>query len=82
MSSISACELLNIIRYQWAGTKEIMKIGNVGENRALRIKKEIAYDLINKGYALPSNKVPMEAVIEYFKINIEYLEMVNKERKK
>lgn len=79
MNSITAKEILNLVKYQWAGTKEIMKIGSVGEARALRIKKEISLNLMDKGYVLPRNKVPMEAVIKYFKINLEYLKKTTSE---
>jgi len=57
-----------------------MRIGNIGEARALKIKKEIAIQLQEKGYALPRNKVPMESVLKHFKINIEYLRKVSNER--
>lgn len=81
MNSITANEILEMSCYQWAGTKEIMKIGNVGQARALRIKKEIALNLIDKGYVLPRNKVPMESVIKHFKINIDYLRKMVGERR-
>jgi len=80
MNNVTAKEILSLINYQWAGTKEIMRIGNIGEARALKIKKEIAIQLQEKGYALPRNKVPMESVLKHFKINIEYLRKVSNER--
>lgn len=81
MNNVTAEEILALMCYQWAGTKDIMKIGNVGETRALRIKKEITESLLEKGYVLPRNKIPMESVIKHFKINIEYLRKVTEERK-
>lgn len=80
MNNVTAEEILTLMCYQWAGTKDIMKIGNVGETRALKIKKEIAEALLEKGYVLPRNKIPMESVIKHFKINIEYLRKVTEER--
>jgi len=50
MNNVTATEILEIIHFQWAGTKEIMKIGNIGEARALKIKKTITSDLLEKGY--------------------------------
>lgn len=79
MNSVTAKEILELINYQWAGTKEIMKIGNIGEGRALKIKKEITVNLIEKGYTLPRNKVPMESVVKHFKINIDYLRKISNE---
>ena len=82
MSSITANEILDIACYQWAGTKEIMRIGSIGEGRALKVKREIRDCLIQKGYTLPKNKVPMESVLEYFKINLNYLKSVKRKKEK
>ncbi len=81
MNSLSANEILDVICTQWAGTKEIMKLGHIGENRALKIKKEIQNKLLSEGYALPRYHVPMESVVEYFKINVEYLKKVSEKGK-
>lgn len=79
MRRISANEVLDIVSNQWAGTNEIMQIGCVGKNKALEIKKEIQVQADTNGYFLPKNLVPMEYVIDYFKINIPYLKKVCKE---
>ncbi len=75
MNSISASEILKILAHQWAGTEDIKRIGSIGNNKALKIKREIVQRLKDKGdeYALPRNKVPMEEVMKYFKLNVEYL---------
>jgi hypothetical protein len=70
---MEAKDLLNLINKQWATTNDIMIIGEVGYHKALLIKKEITSDLEEKKYKLPKNKVPMEFVVNYFKINISYL---------
>lgn len=80
MNNVTADEILDLIHYQWAGTKEIMKIANIGEARALKIKKQLINELLEQGYTLPRNKVPMEVVLKHFKINIEFLRRVKKER--
>lgn len=80
MANVTANEILAITEFNYAGTKEIMKVGCVGEARALKIKKEIENSLIEKGYTLPSNKVPTEFVLKYFKINLDYLDKVTKVR--
>lgn len=58
---------------------EIMKLGCVGKNKALEIKREIQDQAGANGYFLPNNLVPMEYVIDYFKINITHLNKVCKE---
>jgi len=77
---MTANELLNAINKQWATTKDIMLVGNIGENKALKIKKVINENLIKQGYVLPRNKVPMESVINYFKLNIDFLKKISNER--
>ena len=56
MNKITNNELLNIINKQWASTNDIMKIGCVGKNQALKIKKEILDELkIEMGVTLDSD---------------------------
>lgn len=74
--SLTANELLETINKYWADTKDIMQLGMIGRNKALEIKKEISDGLKEKGYKLPQNYVPMEKVVDYFKINISYLRKV------
>ena len=79
---LSAQELLSLLSSQWADTETLMKIGCVGYNTALAIKKEIVSTAASEGYSLPRGLVPMEMVVDYFKINISYLKkFVNKEGK-
>lgn len=70
---LSSEELLEVLNTQWATANDVKLIGCVGQNKALEIMKEIRTKIENDGYYLPRNLVPMEKVIEYFKININYL---------
>lgn len=79
---ISASELLELINKPWATTDDVKRIGGVGNNKALDIKKEIKIKLESEGYRLPRSLVPMEKVIDYFKINISYLKKVSKNYEK
>lgn len=65
---------------QWAGTNEIKLLGGIGDNQALKVKQEIKQRMYNEGKVCRSNFVPMEYVLEYFDINLNYLFRV-KERK-
>ncbi len=69
---MNAEEILKLIDQQWATTTDITKIGKCGRDKAVKIKKEIANELGNK-YYLPDGMVPMEKVVKYFNININYL---------
>lgn len=74
-----ANELLNILNKQWANTNDVCSIGNIGKSSALKVMKNIKEKLLQEGYRLPkSNLVPMEKVVEYFNININYLKKITK----
>ena len=74
-NDLTANELLKLISRQWATTKQIMRIGNIGEGKALRIKNRIKKE-IDEPETLPRDKVPMVEVVKFFNINIEYLKKV------
>ena len=72
--NLSANETLNAMSKLWATNKDIQKIGNVGRNKAADIRREIEEQIKSEGYNLPKQAiVPMKYVIEYFKIDINYL---------
>ena len=73
MKTMSSSELLKLIDKQWADTNTIMKIGAVGKNKAINIKNQIRNELEENNYYLPPNLIPMESVLKYFKINVNYL---------
>lgn len=70
----SASEQLEAMTSQWADNKSIKIIGGVGNNMAGKIRQEIEEQIKKEGYRLPrSAVVPMKYVIDYFKIDINYL---------
>ena len=77
---IQADEMLEILNKQWATIQDIMKIGALGRNKARNIKNEIERNIMDQGLKLPNNLVPMEKVIEYFKINLDFLVTINKSK--
>ena len=77
---IQADEMLVLLNKQWATVQDIMKIGALGRNKARNIKNEIERNIIDQGLKLPNNLVPMEKVIEYFKINLDFLVTINKSK--
>ena len=54
-----------------------MKILNCGRNKALVVKKQIKDRLISDGYIIPNNNLPMKAVIDILKIDIDYLKTIS-----
>ena len=79
MKKYTASEQLQAMASQWATNNDIRIIGGVGLNRAAAIRKEIEQQVIEDGYRLPTYAVvPMEYVINYFHININYLKKLAK----
>lgn len=68
-----------LISKQWCNLDDLMQLAEIGKNNAVKLRKEIKQDLINQGYTLPNNRLPMIEVVNKLKININYLEKMAKE---
>lgn len=66
-------ELIKLLSKQWCSLSDLMKICKCGRNKALEVRKIIQTKLLNDGYLLPSRNLPMKAVVDYLKIDIDYL---------
>ena len=77
--NMDARETLKLISKQWCNLEDLMKLAEIGKNNAIKLRKEIKQDLINQGYTLPNNRLPMIEVVNKLKININYLEKMAKE---
>lgn len=75
---MNARETLELISKQWCTTEDIKKLTGLGKNSALKLKSKIKTDLLNKGYSLPSKLLPMYEVVNYLKIDVDYLISINK----
>ena len=74
---LSAQEILDLLNLQWADTETVMKLGSIGYNKALYVKKIIKESLKNEGYFLPRGLIPMDKLVDYFKINVSYLKKIS-----
>lgn len=70
---MSVEETLKIITKQWCNLTDLMKLLGCGRNKALEVKKQIKDKLVNEGYYIPGNNLPMKAVVDVLKIDINYL---------
>ncbi len=77
--NMDARETLKLISKQWCNLNDLMLLAEIGKNNAVKLRKEIKQDLINQGYTLPNNRLPMIEVVNKLKININYLEKMAKE---
>ncbi len=76
---MDARETLKLISKQWCNLDDLMLLAEIGKNNAVKLRKEIKQDLLNQGYTLPNNRLPMIEVVNKLKININYLEKMAKE---
>lgn len=74
-------ETLKLISQQWCNLSDLMKLANIRRNSALTIKSKIKNDLEKEGYYVPKNAVPMQEVVKYLNIDIDYLESRSKNLK-
>ena len=74
-------ELLKILSQQWWSLNDLMKICKCGKNKALIVKNRIKKELLEEGYILPSRSLPMKAVVDKLKVDIDYLEKMSKMQK-
>ena len=79
---MNAKETLELISKQWCSLSDLIKLTGLGKNSASKLKSEIRVDLVNKGYQLPTKLLPMNEVVNYLKININYLQKMSKEIEK
>ena len=75
---MSAEDTMKIITKQWCNLTDLMKLLGCGRNKALEIKKQIKNKLINEGYFIPGNDLPMQAVVDVLKIDIDRLQRIIK----
>ena len=73
---MNAEETMKIITKQWCNLTDLMKLLGCGRNKALDVKKQIKNKLINEGYFIPGNYLPMQAVVDVLKIDIDRLEKI------
>jgi len=71
---MTAEETLNLVSKQWCTLEDIMKLGHLGRNSALKVKKTIKVRLEKQGYLVPKSVVPTKEVVAYLAIDIPYLE--------
>lgn len=70
---MDAKETLILISKTWCNLIDLMKLAHVGRNSALTIKNTIRNNLQDKGYYVPKDAVPMQEVVKYLNIDIDYL---------
>ncbi len=74
---LTAEQILQVASSQWASANDIMKLGSVGRNKAYAIRSEIALSLYGDDSKLRNRGlVPMNEVLKYFNIDINYLKEV------
>ena len=71
-------QILKLVSKQWCNLSDLMKLLNCGRNKALVVKNQIKNKLLEDGYIIPNYYLPMKAVVDILKIDLDYLEKVSK----
>lgn len=75
---MNAHDMLEILSKQWCNTEDLKKLTGLGKNNISKLKTKIRKELMSKGYKLPTKLLPMNEVVDYLKIDIEYLNQIAK----
>ena len=73
---MNAHDMLEILSKQWCNTEDLKKLTGLGKNNISKLKTKIRKELMSKGYKLPTKLLPMNEVVNYLKIDIEYLNQI------
>ena len=76
---MNAKETLELISKAWCDNSDLMKLTGLSKSSALKIKGKIKQELLAKGYSIPTKYLPMNEVVNYLKINVNYLQKMSKE---
>lgn len=79
---MNAHDMLEILSKQWCNTDDLKKLTGLGKNNISKLKTKIRKELMSKGYKLPTKLLPMNEVVNYLKIDIEYLNQIAKNNTK
>ena len=79
---MNAHNMLEILSKQWCNTEDLKKLTGLGKNNISKLKTKIRKELMSKGYKLPTKLLPMNEVVNYLKIDIEYLNQIAKNNAK
>ena len=70
VNNMSAEETLKLISKQWCSITDLMKLLGCGRNKVIEVKKYNKDKLLNEGYYIPENNLPMQVVIDVLKNDI------------
>lgn len=70
---MNAEETLKIVSKTWCTINDLMKLTGLSRSSALRIKTKIKNEL---GYKLNTIDLPMNVVVDYLKIDVDYLKRI------
>ena len=65
-------EILEIANKRFCNLEDLKILSGYGTNNAIKLRKELKNKLISEGYFVPKNLLPMDKVIKYLNINLDY----------
>ena len=76
---MNAKETLELISKTWCNISDLMKLTGLSRSSALRLKGKIKEQL---NYEIYTTDLPMNIVVDYLKIDIDYLKMLATRKEK
>lgn len=77
LKTITARETLELVSKQWCSSKEFSILSGTGKNTTLKLMSDLRSQLKQDNYHLPKTLLPMNKVVEYLHIDLQYLRKVS-----
>lgn len=78
IKNTTATEILDTLQKPYLTTKDISILASVGINKAAEIRNEIVKELKEKNILFINNLLPNKEVVDYLKIDINYLKRIER----
>lgn len=75
---MNAKDTLKLISKQWCNVHDMEKLTGFAQSKSFEVMKMLKDKLLEQGYLLPRGVVPMCEVVKLLKIDINYLESMEK----
>ena len=74
----TATEMLDVLQKPYLSTKDISILASVGLGTATKIRNKIIEELKEKNILFVNNLLPNKEVVDYLKIDINYLKKIER----
>ena len=69
---MNANEMVKILSKVWCNNEDLSKLSGLGITNTYKLKKQIKDSLEKEGKILPKGLLPMDEVVKYLNIDVDY----------